>query len=72
MPDVHYGVVQQNGRWTIIGANLRFGSYVRRSSAVQAALRLADKSALLPVQIHIQDETGELLPPESFAALSDL
>jgi hypothetical protein len=63
MPEVHYGVVQQGGRWRIVGANLRFGSYIRQSAAVRAARRLAQQS--LPIGIlHIQDETGELLPPE--------
>jgi len=63
MTEVHYGVIQQGGRWRIFGPNLRFGSYARRSSAVRAARRLAARS--LPVGIlHVQDETGELLPPE--------
>ena len=64
MSVVHYGVVQQNGRWTIIGDNLRFGSYAHRSNAIRAARRLAAKSGGLPVQLHMQDETGALLPPE--------
>lgn len=63
MAEVHYGVVRQDGRWRIVGRNLRFGSYVRQSAAVTAARRLAQRS--LPAGIlHIQDETGELLPPE--------
>jgi hypothetical protein len=61
---VHYGVVQQNGVWTIIGRGLRFGSYRTRDCAEGAARRLADKSAGLPVQLHVQDETGELRPPK--------
>jgi hypothetical protein len=60
--ETHYGVVQQNGVWTIIGHGLRFGSYRTRAGAETAARRLAVKSAL-PVQLHVQDETGELLPP---------
>lgn len=68
MPDVHYGVVQQNGRWTIIGPNLRFGAYASRASAVRAARRLASKSGGLSVQLHMQDETGTLLPPERVRA----
>ena len=61
--ETHYGVVHQNGVWTIIGHGLRFGSYRSRSSAESAARRLARTSAL-PVQLHVQDEdTGELLPP---------
>ena len=31
--ETHYGVVQQNGVWTIIGRGLRFGSYRTRMSA---------------------------------------
>jgi hypothetical protein len=64
MADLHFGVVQQNGRWIIIGKNLRFGAYARRSSAVRAARRLADQAAGLPVTLHIQDETGRMLPPQ--------
>jgi hypothetical protein len=61
--DVHFGVVHQNGAWTIVGDNLRFGSYKTRGSAVRAARRLASKSAGLAVQLHVQDESGELQPP---------
>lgn len=64
MSEIHYGVVQQGDRWLIIGDNLRFGAYRRRSSAVRAARRLADKSVGREVQLHLQAETGELLPPE--------
>ncbi|HEX2559683.1 hypothetical protein [Phenylobacterium sp.] len=60
---VHYGVVKQDGAWTIIGRRLRVGRYERRSSAISAARRLALRSAGLPVQLHIQSLTGELLPP---------
>ena len=63
MADVHYGVVQQDGAWTIIGDSLHFGSYRTRWSAVRAARRLARKSGGLPVQLHVQTEAGELLPP---------
>jgi len=63
MPEVHYGVVQQAGRWRIVGVHLRFGSYSLRSAAVRAARRLAKQSPPGGV-LHIQDETGELLPPE--------
>lgn len=63
MPDAHYGVVQQSGRWRIVGPNLRFGAYVRRSAAVTAARRLAARSLPAGV-VHVQDESGELLPPE--------
>ena len=63
MTNVHYGVVHQNGAWTIIGENLHFGAYGSRESAERAALRLAQQSSGLPVQLHVQDETGELKPP---------
>jgi hypothetical protein len=65
MTDVHYGVVKQDGAWTIIGAGLRFGAYKDRASAERAVRRLAGQSAgLLAVNLHVQDETGELQPPE--------
>lgn len=63
MADVHYGVVHQDGAWTIIGENLHFGRYLSRSAAERAARRLAKQSAGLPVQLHVQDESGELRPP---------
>jgi hypothetical protein len=62
MADVHYGVVHQDGAWTIIGNNLHFGSYRSRLSAERAARRLAGQSGGLPVLLHVQDETGELRP----------
>ncbi len=61
--DVNYGVVHQNGVWTIIGDGLRFGAFKTRQGAERAARRLAGKSSGLPVQLHVQDETGELKPP---------
>lgn len=64
MTDVHYGVVRRGGTWNIIGDNLRFGSYKTRVSAERAARRLASKSSGLPVQLHVQNESGELQPPE--------
>lgn len=63
MADLHYGVVQQHGAWTIIGDHLRFGSYRTRTAAERAARRLASKSSGLPVQLHLQDESGVLQPP---------
>ncbi len=63
MAEVHYGVVQQDGVWIIIGDGLRFGSYKNRSAAERAAHRLAHKSSGLTVQLHVQDETGELGAP---------
>jgi hypothetical protein len=66
MAEVHYGVVQQDGRWRILGENLRFGSYARQSAAVKAARRLAERSVPTGI-LHIQDETGQLLPPERLA-----
>ena len=63
MDEVHYGVVHQDGAWTIVGAGLRFGAYKTRRSAERAARRLARKSSGLPVLLHVQDERGELRPP---------
>lgn len=63
MTQVHYGVVKQDGAWTIVGQNLRVGRYTSRHSAVRAARRLALNSAGLPVQLHVQNASGQLLPP---------
>ena len=60
MADVHYGVVQQNGAWTIIGDHLKFGRYRRRGAAIRAAQRLGEKSSGLAYQLHVQDERGQL------------
>lgn len=62
MTQVHYGVVKQDGAWTIIGAHLRVGRYPSRERALRAARRLAENSAGLPVQLHVQDGNGELRP----------
>lgn len=66
MADVHYGVVEQDGVWIIIGDGLRFGSYDHREEAERAARRLAESSSV-GVQLHVQDNTGELLPPEQLS-----
>jgi len=67
MAEVQYGVVHLNGAWTIIGDNLRFGTYKTRKAAERAARRLAKKSSGLPVRLHVQDEKGELHPPTRVA-----
>jgi len=64
MVDVHVGVVRIAGEWRIISHGLRTGSYASRNEAERAARRLADHSAPL-VQLHIQNEDGELQPPEA-------
>ncbi len=64
MVEVNYGVVQRNGAWSIIGPGLAFGAYKSRASAEQAARRLGRQSGGLPVKLHVQDESGELHPPE--------
>ena len=64
MTEVDYGVVRHNGAWSIIGKGLHFGAYTSRSSAERAARRLAGQSSGLPVRLHVQDESGELKPPE--------
>ncbi len=63
MTEAHYGVVEQGGHWIIIGAGLRFGAYPDRPAAERAARGLAENS-VLGVQLHIQDESGVLRPPE--------
>ena len=63
MTETHYGVVEQDGHWIIIGDGLRFGQYADRQTAERAARGLAESSAL-GVQLHVQDDNGVLLPPE--------
>ncbi len=63
MAEVHYGVVERDGVWIIIGDGLRYGSFDSRDAAERAARGLAESSAL-GVQLHLQDDTGQLLPPE--------
>jgi hypothetical protein len=60
MPDMHYGVVLIRGRWRIIGEHLSYGAFEDRKEAERAATRLAELSAGLPVQLHVQDELGRL------------
>jgi hypothetical protein len=64
MSPVQYGVVEQDGVWVILGDSLRFGSYSTREDAEAAARALASKSSGLPVDLHVQDDTGELKPAE--------
>ena len=65
MTEVHYGVVRVGGTWAIIGDQLRVGAYSTRREAETAARSLAEQATGvgLPVRMHVQDDTGELLPP---------
>ena len=65
MTEVHYGVVRVGDTWAIIGDQLRVGAYSTRLQAEHAARSLAEQATGvgLPVQMHLQDETGELLHP---------
>ena len=67
MTEVHYGVVRVGETWAIIGDQLRVGAYATRRQAENAARRLAEQvtGVGLPVRMHLQDETGELLPPST-------
>jgi hypothetical protein len=58
--EIHYGVVQIDGRWMVISEGLRSGPYDSQDEAEQTARRMADQAAGLDVQLHLQDETGEL------------
>lgn len=60
MLDLHYGVVEIQGRWTIIGDGLRFGAFETSEQAQDVARRLADLVVELPVHIHVQDGFGQL------------
>jgi hypothetical protein len=58
--EIHYGVVQIDGQWTVISEGLRSGPYDTQEAAEQVARRMAEQAAGLEVQLHLQDETGEL------------
>jgi len=60
MLEIHYGVIQIKGEWMIISQGLRSGPYPTEAEAEQVARRMADEAAGLTVQIHLQDEVGEL------------
>ena len=60
MIEVHYGVVRIDGRWIIISEGLRFGSYDTAAEAEQMARHIADQAAGLPVQLHLQNDAGEV------------
>ena len=59
MMSVQYGVVRIDGRWTVISQGLRYGSYETGAEAEQVARLMADQAAL-PVELHLQNEAGEL------------
>ena len=60
MMEVHYGVVRIDDHWMVISEGLRWGPFDTKLEAEQVAHRMADQAAGLDVQIHLQDETGEL------------
>ena len=60
MLEIHYGVVQINGEWMLIAPGLRLGPYATEAEAEQVARRMADESSGLEVQLHIQNDAGEL------------
>ena len=60
MIEVHYGVVQIDGQWMVISDGLRSGPYDSQEAAEQVARRMAEQAAGLEVQLHLQDEAGEL------------
>jgi hypothetical protein len=65
MTELHYGVVRVGDTWAIIGDQLRVGAYATRRQAEAAARNLAEQATGvgLPVRMHLQDDTGELLQP---------
>ena len=60
MIEVHYGVVRIDGAWTVISKGMRLGRFDSRVEAEEVARRMADQAAGMPVQLHLQDERGEL------------
>jgi hypothetical protein len=65
MAEVHYGVVRVGTTWSIIGDQLRVGTYATRDQAESAARRMAEQTTGigLPVRMHLQDDTGQLHRP---------
>ena len=60
MIEVHYGVVKIGGEWKVIGRGLRSGHFETKVEAERVARRMADHSSGLMVQLHLQNEIGEL------------
>jgi hypothetical protein len=60
MMEVHYGVVKIGDEWMIISQGLRSGHFATQHEAEQVARRMADQASGLPVQLHLQNELGEL------------
>jgi len=60
MLGIHYGVVQIDGEWMVIAEGLRLGPFPALADAEQVARRMADESAGLAVQLHLQNDAGEL------------
>ena len=60
MIEVHYGVVRIEGAWRVISQGLRLGRFETREQALRVMDRMAAQVAGLPVDLHLQDETGEL------------
>jgi uncharacterized protein (DUF1810 family) len=60
MSEIHYGVVMIDGQWMVISQGLRSGPYPSEADAEAIARRMADQAAGLEVQLHLQDETGNL------------
>jgi hypothetical protein len=59
MISVQYGVVRIDGRWSVISRGLRYGSYETGAEAEQVARFMAE-AAGIPVELHLQNEAGEL------------
>jgi len=70
MLGIHYGVVQIEGEWMVIAEGLRLGPYPTDAEAEQVARRMADESAGLDVQLHLQNDAGELHREQLGRALS--
>jgi hypothetical protein len=60
MIEINYGVVRIEGGWMVISAGLRIGPYATEPEAEEVARRMADQAAGLKVELHLQDEVGQL------------
>ena len=58
--EIHYGVVQIEEQWMVISEGLRSGPYRTREIAEQTARRMAAQAAGQDVQLHFQNQSGEL------------
>jgi hypothetical protein len=62
MRELHYGVIQADGHWKVIGRGLKSAPFESFDAAEAAVRRMAAESTGLglDVVLHVQDDIGEL------------